>query len=52
MVRVRVHFINQGMQPNISCVTVFECLGLHEFLEQLSQFAHLIVFTADLEGSL
>ncbi|KAG2296230.1 hypothetical protein Bca52824_042899 [Brassica carinata] len=36
-------------EPNISCVTVFECLGLHEFLEQLSQFAHLIVFTADLE---
>uniref|UniRef100_A0A7N0TPJ8 FCP1 homology domain-containing protein n=1 Tax=Kalanchoe fedtschenkoi TaxID=63787 RepID=A0A7N0TPJ8_KALFE len=37
-------------KPNISYVTVFERPGLHEFLKQLSQFAHLVLFTAGLEG--
>ncbi|XP_010517420.1 PREDICTED: CTD nuclear envelope phosphatase 1 homolog isoform X1 [Camelina sativa] len=36
-------------KPKTSHVTVFERPGLHEFLEQLSQFAHLILFTAALE---
>ncbi|KFK23193.1 hypothetical protein AALP_AAs48948U000100 [Arabis alpina] len=36
-------------KPKINYVTVFERPGLHEFLEQLSQFAHLILFTAGLE---
>lgn len=36
-------------EPKINYVTVFERPGLHEFLEKLSQFAHLIVFTAGLE---
>ncbi|XP_013600379.1 PREDICTED: CTD small phosphatase-like protein isoform X2 [Brassica oleracea var. oleracea] len=34
----------------INYVTVFERPGLHEFLEQLSQFADLVLFTAGLEG--
>lgn len=37
-------------KPKISYVTVFERPGLHEFLEQLSRFADLILFTAGLEG--
>ncbi|VVB02844.1 unnamed protein product [Arabis nemorensis] len=36
-------------KPKINYVTVFERPGLHEFLEQLSQFAHIILFTAGLE---
>ncbi|ESQ52716.1 hypothetical protein EUTSA_v10016941mg [Eutrema salsugineum] len=36
-------------EPKINYVTVFERPGLHEFLEQLSQFANLILFTAGLE---
>ncbi|XP_023639664.1 CTD nuclear envelope phosphatase 1 homolog isoform X3 [Capsella rubella] len=36
-------------KPKTSYVTVFERPGLHEFLEQLSQFANLILFTAALE---
>ncbi|KAJ0259483.1 FCP1 homology domain-containing protein [Hirschfeldia incana] len=36
-------------EPKINYVTVFERPGLHEFLEKLSEFAHLIVFTAGLE---
>ncbi|CAH8376317.1 unnamed protein product [Eruca vesicaria subsp. sativa] len=35
--------------PKINYVTVFERPGLHEFLEKLSQFAHLVIFTAGLE---
>lgn len=31
-------------------MTVFERPGLHEFLEKLSQFADLVLFTAGLEG--
>ncbi|KAL0652695.1 hypothetical protein Bca4012_095386 [Brassica carinata] len=34
----------------INYVTVFERPGLHEFLEKLSQFADLVLFTAGLEG--
>ncbi|KAF8102007.1 hypothetical protein N665_0201s0299 [Sinapis alba] len=37
-------------KPKINYVTVFERPGLHEFLEQLSQFADLVLFTAGLEG--
>ncbi|XP_010535319.1 PREDICTED: carboxy-terminal domain RNA polymerase II polypeptide A small phosphatase 1 [Tarenaya hassleriana] len=37
-------------KPKINYVTVFERPGLHEFLEQLSQFANLVLFTAGLEG--
>ncbi|XP_021769191.1 CTD nuclear envelope phosphatase 1 homolog [Chenopodium quinoa] len=37
-------------KPKISYVTVFERPGLNEFLEQLSEFADLILFTAGLEG--
>ncbi|GAB4827600.1 hypothetical protein Ancab_034483 [Ancistrocladus abbreviatus] len=37
-------------KSKINYVTVFERPGLHEFLEQLSQFADLILFTAGLEG--
>ncbi|CAA7028924.1 unnamed protein product [Microthlaspi erraticum] len=36
-------------EPKINHVTVFERPGLHQFLEKLSQFANLIVFTAGLE---
>jgi len=39
-------------KPKINYVTVFERPGLHEFLEQLSEFADLILFTAGLEGLL
>jgi carboxy-terminal domain RNA polymerase II polypeptide A small phosphatase len=34
----------------VSHVTVFERPGLHEFLQQTSEFADLILFTAGLEG--
>ncbi|VVB02838.1 unnamed protein product [Arabis nemorensis] len=34
---------------SLSAALLFERPGLHEFLEQLSQFAHLILFTAGLE---
>ncbi|KAL6336516.1 hypothetical protein AAG906_022457 [Vitis piasezkii] len=37
-------------KPNISYVTVFERPGLQEFLEQISEFAELVLFTAALEG--
>ncbi|KAF3493405.1 hypothetical protein DY000_02056338 [Brassica cretica] len=37
-------------KSKINYVTVFERPGLHEFLEQLSQFADLVLFTAGLEG--
>ncbi|KFK34835.1 hypothetical protein AALP_AA5G199300 [Arabis alpina] len=37
-------------KPKINYVTVFERPGLHEFLEKLSQFADLVLFTAGLEG--
>ncbi|XP_018487001.1 uncharacterized protein LOC108857507 isoform X2 [Raphanus sativus] len=37
-------------KPKINYVTVFERPGLHQFLEQLSQFADLVLFTAGLEG--
>ncbi|KAJ4885162.1 Haloacid dehalogenase-like hydrolase (HAD) superfamily protein [Raphanus sativus] len=37
-------------KPKINYVTVFERPGLHEFLEQLSHFADLVLFTAGLEG--
>ncbi|CAH8360432.1 unnamed protein product [Eruca vesicaria subsp. sativa] len=37
-------------KAKINYVTVFERPGLHEFLEQLSQFADLVLFTAGLEG--
>ncbi|MBA0813931.1 hypothetical protein Gohar_027748 [Gossypium harknessii] len=37
-------------KPKISYVTVFERPGLQEFLNQLSEFAELVLFTAGLEG--
>lgn len=37
-------------KPKINYVTVFERPGLREFLEQLSEFADLVLFTAGLEG--
>ncbi|XP_013663466.1 CTD small phosphatase-like protein isoform X2 [Brassica napus] len=37
-------------KSKINYVTVFERPGLHEFLEKLSQFADLVLFTAGLEG--
>ncbi|KAL8137345.1 hypothetical protein V2J09_003346 [Rumex salicifolius] len=37
-------------KPRVSYVTVFERPGLHEFLEKLSEFADLVLFTAGLEG--
>ncbi|KAJ0987675.1 hypothetical protein J5N97_006031 [Dioscorea zingiberensis] len=37
-------------KPKVNHVTVFERPGLHEFLQQLSEFADLILFTAGLEG--
>ncbi|KAM0867171.1 hypothetical protein ACQ4PT_042169 [Festuca glaucescens] len=39
----------QGRQ-RMNHVTVFERPGLHEFLQQTSEFADLILFTAGLEG--
>ncbi|KAL7604473.1 hypothetical protein Lser_V15G18291 [Lactuca serriola] len=36
--------------PKIKYVTVFERPGLHEFLDQLSKFSNLVLFTAGLEG--
>jgi RNA polymerase II subunit A small phosphatase-like protein len=39
----------EGKQK-INYVTVFERPGLNEFLEQISKFADLILFTAGLEG--
>lgn len=39
-------------KPKINYVTVFERPGLHEFLEKLSEFADLVLFTAGLEGLL
>lgn len=39
-------------KPKINYVTVFERPGLHEFLNQLSEFAELVLFTAGLEGLL
>ncbi|KAL3834839.1 hypothetical protein ACJIZ3_009575 [Penstemon smallii] len=37
-------------KPKINYVTVFERPGLDEFLNQLSEFANLVLFTAGLEG--
>lgn len=37
-------------KPKINYVTVFERPGLKEFLNQLSEFADLVLFTAGLEG--
>ncbi|XP_076957751.1 uncharacterized protein LOC143633314 [Bidens hawaiensis] len=37
-------------KPKVNYVTVFERPGLHEFLNQLSKFADLVLFTAGLEG--
>ncbi|KAG5533515.1 hypothetical protein RHGRI_027633 [Rhododendron griersonianum] len=37
-------------KPKINYVTVFERPGLRDFLEQLSGFADLVLFTAGLEG--
>ncbi|XP_073016411.1 uncharacterized protein [Primulina eburnea] len=37
-------------KPKINHVTVFERPGLKEFLDQLSEFAELVLFTAGLEG--
>nr|KAJ0213918.1 hypothetical protein LSAT_V11C400198810 [Lactuca sativa] len=37
-------------KPKIQYVTVFERPGLHEFLNQLSKFSNLVLFTAGLEG--
>ncbi|XWS07631.1 hypothetical protein CRYUN_Cryun41cG0005900 [Craigia yunnanensis] len=37
-------------KPKINYVTVFERPGLQEFLNQLSEFAELVLFTAGLEG--
>ncbi|CAA2988344.1 CTD nuclear envelope phosphatase 1 homolog [Olea europaea subsp. europaea] len=37
-------------KPKINYVTVFERPGLKDFLEQLSEFADLVLFTAGLEG--
>ncbi|KAI7741531.1 hypothetical protein M8C21_022338 [Ambrosia artemisiifolia] len=37
-------------KPKVNYVTVFERPGLHEFLNQLSKFAELVLFTAGLEG--
>ena len=39
-------------KPKINYVTVFERPGLQEFLNQLSEFAELVLFTAGLEGLL
>ncbi|CAK9133850.1 unnamed protein product [Ilex paraguariensis] len=36
-------------KPKVSYVTVFERPGLHEFLEQIGEFADLVLFTAGLE---
>ncbi|KAA8534070.1 hypothetical protein F0562_031737 [Nyssa sinensis] len=37
-------------KPKVNYVTVFERPGLQEFLNQLSEFADLVLFTAGLEG--
>lgn len=37
-------------KEKINYVTVFERPGLQEFLEQISEFGDLILFTAGLEG--
>ncbi|MBA0880285.1 hypothetical protein Goshw_028572 [Gossypium schwendimanii] len=37
-------------KPKINYVTVFERPGLQDFLNQLSEFAELVLFTAGLEG--
>lgn len=37
-------------KPKVNHVTVFERPGLHEFLQQISEFADLVLFTAGLEG--
>ncbi|KAE8706479.1 Haloacid dehalogenase-like hydrolase (HAD) superfamily protein isoform 2 [Hibiscus syriacus] len=37
-------------KPEVTYVTVFERPGLQDFLNQLSEFAELVLFTAGLEG--
>ncbi|XP_020574440.1 carboxy-terminal domain RNA polymerase II polypeptide A small phosphatase 1-like [Phalaenopsis equestris] len=37
-------------EPKVNHVTVFERPGLQEFLQQISEFADLVLFTAGLEG--
>ena len=37
-------------KPKINHVTVFERPGLEEFLQEVSKFADLVLFTAGLEG--
>lgn len=39
----------EGKQK-VNHVTVFERPGLQEFLQQISEFADLVLFTAGLEG--
>ncbi|XP_077239184.1 haloacid dehalogenase-like hydrolase (HAD) superfamily protein [Tasmannia lanceolata] len=38
------------VKQKVNHVTVFERPGLHEFLQQISEFADLVLFTAGLEG--
>ncbi|KAJ1688526.1 hypothetical protein LUZ63_019916 [Rhynchospora breviuscula] len=48
------HFFSSTKQlhatPKLNHVTVFERPGLHHFLQELSKFAHLVLFTAALQG--
>ena len=37
-------------KPKVNHVTVFERPGLREFLQKISEFADLVLFTAGLEG--
>ncbi|KAK1311665.1 hypothetical protein QJS10_CPA07g01097 [Acorus calamus] len=37
-------------KPKVNHVTVFERPGLHDFLQQINEFADLVLFTAGLEG--
>lgn len=39
-------------KPKVSYVTVFKRPGLHKFLNQIAEFADVVLFTAGLEGML
>lgn len=51
MVGTKLSILKEGEgKQKVNHVTVFERPGLQEFLQQISKFADLVLFTAGLEG--
>lgn len=51
MIGNKLSILKEGEgKQKVNHVTVFERPGLQEFLQQISKFADLVLFTAGLEG--